>query len=251
VQCIEHEMAHPPFYRSPDQRYETERLSARFYHFPDDFLVMDTGSGHGKGYLGRHARPGYTEWQGELGTLIYRAPTAHWADAEAELRRVSKAKRAASQEATGNRSGGGIVDELASVTITNKGVEWENIGAWTAEGRIEYVNPFADYLHSIPKEEPIISQSRKERSAVADHLVDFALAVKGLRQSEFTDQDAMMSTMMLAAARESALRDGTRVALPLEGELQSDALERDRQRDRCGVDPMDVDAMLELSQRNS
>ena len=32
--------------------------------------------------------------------------------------------------------------------------------------------------------------------------------------------------------------------LPLEGEVEADALERERQRSTYGVDPMDVEAML-------
>ena len=73
VQSIDHDMAHPAFYSMPQRRHEKETLKARFFHFPNDMLVMDVGSGHVKGHLGRHPRPGYTEFQGERGTLVYRA----------------------------------------------------------------------------------------------------------------------------------------------------------------------------------
>ena len=130
------------------------------------------------------------------------------------------------------------------VTITSRGSEWAAIGAWTPEGRIEYVNPFCDRLKRILRYEPIISQSRKERTATADHLVDFVLAVKGLRDSEFTDADGLMSQMMTVGARESARQGGPRIDLPIEGDLEADAIERRRLKEQFGVDPMDVEAML-------
>jgi hypothetical protein len=83
--------------------------------------------------------------------------------------------------------------------------------------------------------------------AVMDHVVDFVLAVRGLRASEFTDEDALMSDMMEIGARESALQEGRRIRLPVQGDLESDALERARQQARFGVDPLDVEAMLSLS----
>lgn len=46
--------------------------------FAGGLFVLDVGSGHVKGHLGRHPRPGYTEWQGERGTLVHRARGADW-----------------------------------------------------------------------------------------------------------------------------------------------------------------------------
>ncbi len=80
-----------------------------------------------------------------------------------------------------------------------------------------------------------------------DHLVDFALAVKGLRDSEFTAEDALMSEMMEIGARESNLQEGRRIKLPIAGDLESDAIERDKQRKQFGCDPLDVEAMLAVS----
>ena len=79
-----------------------------------------------------------------------------------------------------------------------------------------------------------------------DHLVDFALAVRGMRKSEFDDHDALMSLMVELASRQSASEGGRRVALPLEGDIEADAIERQRQKELYGVDPMDVEAMLSV-----
>ena len=80
-----------------------------------------------------------------------------------------------------------------------------------------------------------------------DHVVDFVLAVRGLRASEFTDEDALMSDMMELGARESALQEGRRIRLPLEGDLEADAQERARLKAKYGVDPLNIEAMLSIS----
>ena len=79
-----------------------------------------------------------------------------------------------------------------------------------------------------------------------DHLVDFCLAVLGLRSSEFTDEDGLMSDMMEIVAHESALREGGRSRLPIEEKLDPDAIGRKLQRDQFGVNPLGVEAMLSV-----
>ncbi len=240
VQCIEHDMAHPAFYSMPQRYIEKETLNARFFGFPDGFLVMDTGSGHVKGHLGRQPRPGYTEWQGELGTLLHRAMGVSWGNTQTELRYCSAAKFAPAQEAAGILSGGGMADVITPVIMEMQGRTWVRSYADTPTGLIEYVNPYR------PTELPAHAEDWYGVS-IMNHLVDFALAVRGLRQSEFTDEDALMSEMMEIGARESALNDGKRVRLPVDGELETDALTRAALRQKYGVDPMDVEAMLSIS----
>jgi hypothetical protein len=53
--------------------------------------------------------------------------------------------------------------------------------------------------------------------------------------------------MMEIGARESSLHEGRRIKLPLEGDLESDAIEREKQRKQFGCDPLDVNAMLAVS----
>jgi hypothetical protein len=53
--------------------------------------------------------------------------------------------------------------------------------------------------------------------------------------------------MMEVGVHESNLQEGRRIKLPIEGDLESDAIERERQRQQFGVDPLDVEAMLSVS----
>ncbi|MND02681.1 hypothetical protein D3C83_221530 [compost metagenome] len=53
--------------------------------------------------------------------------------------------------------------------------------------------------------------------------------------------------MMEVGTRESVLRDGGRVALPLTGDLESEQLARDQLRAKLGVDPLDIEAVMEIS----
>jgi hypothetical protein len=247
VQSLEHVMAHPAFYSMPQRKHTHEALTARFFHFANDLLVMDVGSGHVKGHLGRHPRPGYTEWQGECGTLVHRAegPTwgADWGEGlQTELRRVSDARLAPAQEAAGNLHGGGVADEITPVYCDAEHDVWTGMHADTPAGRLAYVSPLRGHAQY-----GRIYGQRWYGVAVMGHVVDFALAVKGLRDSEFTDEDALMSDMMEVGARESALQEGRRIRLPLAGDLEADALTRERERRQFGCDPLDVEAMLAVN----
>jgi predicted dehydrogenase len=243
VQCVEHEMVHPAFYSMPQRRHDKEKFSARFFHFPNDLLVMDVGSGHVKGHLGRHPRPGYTEWQGERGTLVHRSGTsAGWGNEQTELRYVSDDKLAPAQEASSQLFGGGVADMITPVINTADNDCWSGAYADTPQGRISYDSP----LRGFAKMGKVAGRDWYG-VAVMDHVVDFALAVRGLRDSEFTDEDALMSDMMEIGARESVLQEGRRIKLPVTGDLEADARERERQRKQFGVDPMDVKAMLNIS----
>ncbi len=242
VQCIEYTMAHPPFHPQPHQLRTEEELSARFIAFPDGFFVTDIGSGHVKGHLGRHPRPGYTEWQGERGTLVHRAMGHAWGGEKTELRRCSDARFAAAQERAGDLGGGGVADEITAVEHLTADGCWAGSRARTPHGVIEHLCPFRPG----PRVGAITGRDWYG-IAVIDHLVDFALAVRQLRRSEFDDGDALMSEMIEVAARQSVLDDGRRVALPLVGDVGADAVERERLRQRYGIDPLDVEAMLAMS----
>ncbi|OPZ83509.1 MAG: Oxidoreductase family, NAD-binding Rossmann fold [bacterium ADurb.Bin429] len=243
VQCVEHAMAHPAFYSMPQRYHTEEKLTARFFAFPNDLLVMDTGFHPPKGHLGRHPRPGYTEWQGERGTLVHRAGVSTgWGNEQTELRYVSEEKLAPAQEAAGHLWGGGYADVVTPVTHETTGDVWTGMRAETPSGVIAYESPLRAFA-KMGK----VNQRDWYGVAVMDHVVDFVLAVRGLRASEFTDDDALMSDMMEIGARESALNEGRRVTLPIAGDLECDALEREKQRKQFGVDPLDVEAMLAVS----
>lgn len=243
VQCVEHVMTHPAFYSMPQRRHEQESLSARFYHFPNDLLVMDVGSGHVKGHLGRHPRPGYTEFHGERGTLVHRAGvSAGWGSEQTELRYLSDAQLAPAQESAGHLWGGGVADVITPVIHESTGDVWTGLHADTPQGRIEYLSPLRTHVKCGK-----VNSRDWYGVAVMEHIVDFVLAVRGLRESEFTDEDALMSDMMEIGAHESARREGRRIKFPLEGELESDSMTREAQRRQFGCDPLDVEAMLAVS----
>ena len=68
-----------------------------------------------------------------------------------------------------------------------------------------------------------------------------------MRRSEFDETEALMSLMMEVAARESALQQGQRIALPLSGDTEADDRRRRYIKDKLGTDPLDVEAMLDRS----
>ena len=61
-----------PFHSQPQQYHDKETFRGRYFLFPSNLLVIDSAA-NVKGFPGRHPRPGYTEWQGERGTLVHRA----------------------------------------------------------------------------------------------------------------------------------------------------------------------------------
>jgi len=70
--------------------------------------------------------------------------------------------------------------------------------------------------------------------------------VRGIRVSEFSDEAAVMSMMMEVAVRESILRNSERVALPLEEDLEAEEQAAQALMEKNGVDPMDVEGMLNV-----
>jgi hypothetical protein len=56
-----------------------------------------------------------------------------------------------------------------------------------------------------------------------------------------------MSEMMEIGAHESNLQEGRRIKLPIEGDIESDAITREAQRKQFGCDALDVEAMLAVS----
>jgi predicted dehydrogenase len=229
AQAVKHTMPTAPHYESPHRFHTDETFRAHFFFFPDNRLVTDL-AGNIKGMLGRYPRPGYTELNGARGVIV-RYATHNW-HGEAEVRYCS-------DEALQN---GAIADQIFPIQhlATN--------GCWVADqvdlpiGRVEYVNPYR------PEQTPAMHATRDYyAAAIMDHIVDFARAVRGEAQSEYTDEDAMMAMMMEAATRESALRNGERLSLPLTGELESEQQMRQALKQKHGVDPLDVEGMLAVA----
>ncbi|NKB69175.1 MAG: hypothetical protein GKR89_19070 [Candidatus Latescibacteria bacterium] len=240
AQAVEHRMATPAFRSLPHRFHQSEQFRAHFFQFPGDLLVVDQAANI-KGFLGRLARPGYTEWQGERGTLVYQsAPESQNAGFGRAQGQVRRAGDAGTDAEYGVETIHSLADEVAPMVQEVVDGAWQRTYAEVAGGLIEYVNPF-----------PLADSPGNGRPdygpSVVDHVVDFALAVRGLRPSEFDEEDALASLMMDVACRESARQEGRRVALPVDHDTETDAAVRENLRRQIGVDPMDVEGILGVS----
>ena len=84
-------------------------------------------------------------------------------------------------------------------------------------------------------------------SALRSAITDFLETVKNGEKSEFSGEDALMSLMMESAAKESAANNGIIIKLPIEQELEVDRKQLVALEKKNGVNPMDVDRIIELS----
>ena len=181
--------------------------------------------------LGRYPRPGYTELAGARGAIVQQA-AAGWTGV-GEVRYCT-------DEAL--LQGGGRHDLSYPIVHVGDGRDWLSSHVDLPTGRIAYCNPYrlgANAYH----------RRNYYSSAVISHIVDFAETIRGLRRSEYSDEDALMAMMMEVATRESALHEGRRLSLPLplDDELESEAQLRAEARERYGVDPLDIEGMLAIS----
>ena len=227
VQAIAHDMPTDGHYQLAHRYHESERYRAHFYWFPDDSLVIDH-AGNIKSMLGRYPRPGYTELAGARGAIVQQA-AAGW-HGQGEVRYCT-------DEALAN---GGRHDVTFPIVHLGDGRDWLSSHVDLPHGRVEFVNPHrlgASAYH----------RRNYYSAAVISHIVDFAETVRGLRESEYDERDALMAMMMDVACRESALNDGARLRLPLTGELESETKLRAALTQEYGVDPMDIEGMLAIS----
>ncbi len=234
VQAIQQTMPVIPHNESAHRFHTTETFRAHFFTFPGDKLVIDQAANI-KGLLGRMPRPGYTELDGERGTIVRMAteqgnPNRGWY-AEAEVRYCSDEVLRTQARA----------DQIFPIHHEARDGWWVQTYVDLPTGRAAYQNPFPH--------PGVASNTHATRdyytAAIMGHVVDFALAVRGEKASEYTDEDALMAMMMEVACRESKLQDGARLPLPLTGELASENEVRAALQRKNGVDPMDIEAMLE------
>jgi len=244
VQCVEHGMEMASCHSEPQRRHSRETLTCRFYGFSENRLVMDaaTVAPRPKGHWGRCPRPGYTEWQGYRGTLVLNGTVGGSRDAE--IRRFSDQRLA---DGAAGKPFTDKADEVAPLVHVVEGHNWIRSYADVGGQRLEYANPwrYRQPLRCHPDQPGLHLPSTG--ACVMETLVDFALAVRGLRDLEFTGEDALMSLMMEIGAHESALNEGKRVELPLREPVEVDELETRRQSKSLGCDPRDVEAMLAVS----
>ncbi|MEZ4659712.1 MAG: Gfo/Idh/MocA family oxidoreductase [Caldilineaceae bacterium] len=236
VQAIRHTMPVIPHNESAHRFHTTETFRAHFFTFPGNRLVIDQAANI-KGLLGRYPRPGYTEYDGARGAIVRAArdqndPKRAWY-ADAEVRYCSDAVLNVQA----------IADQVFPIQHMVEDGWWITTYVDLPIGRVEYRNPYSKPAN------PEAGHATRDyyTAAIMDHIVDFAKAVRGVKTSEYTDEDALMAMMMEVGTRESALREGQRLALPLTGELQSENELRAALQKKHGVDPMDIEGMLEYA----
>ena len=237
VQAIQHVMPTVPHYEMAHRYRTTEKYSARFFFFPENKLVIDH-AGNIKGMLGRYFRPGYTEVNGASGTLARTGTSKNWLG-EAELRMCS-------EDALINQRA--VADQFYPVEHVVDDGCWVQERLTLPDATIQYT-PFAK-LSQYAETKGILYAGHTHRPyyavASAEILIDFALQVRSIRASEFSDDAAVMSMMMEVAVRESILRNSERLALPLDEDLEAEQQAAQALKDKNGVDPMDVEGMLKV-----
>ena len=235
VQAIRHTMPVAPHYEVAHRFHTEENFRAHFFTFPENKLVVDLAANI-KGLLGRYPRPGYTEIDGQRGTIVREATNPNdagrgWTGA-GEVRYCS-------DNALNTKA---IADEIYPLQHVAEDGWWTSTYVDLPSGRVEYANPYRATSASA------IHATRDYYTAsIMDHLVDFAKAARGVKPSEYTDEDALMAMMMEVGTRESALHDGEQFDLPLTGDLESEDTMRAQLKQKHGVDPMDIEGMLEFS----
>lgn len=245
VQSIEHEMPTVSFHSTPQRFHDSETFRSRYFAFPDGLMVADQAANI-KGFLGRHPRPGYTEWQGERGTVVYRGLQSEADgsdlggfddDPDAEVRYCS-------DNALENGAGRTYSRYPIETEIVDN--DWIETSVNLPSGRLAYENPLrlSKLCETTEQKDEIRVTYGIE---IMGHLVDFALAVRGIREGEYTDEDALAAMMMEMGARESSLQEGRRIHLPIEDDLEADKKVHDNLESEYGVDPLDADEMLGIA----
>jgi predicted dehydrogenase len=231
AQAVNHTMAVDQHVSLAHRTHVDETFHAHFFTFPGNRLVADMTS-NPKGVLGRMQRPGYTQYEGTRGTILL-SPAGHWNgpyhQVEGEVRYCSDLSLATN----------GIVDTVYPFVFQQENEFMKALHVDLPTGRVSYTNPFyrpveeaadvLDYYHA----------------ATAELLLEFAQAIRGETTLEYTPEDAYASLMMSVATRESVLNNGAKVALPLDVEVESEAQTLAALKARTGIDPLDVEGMLE------
>ncbi|MBQ8653805.1 MAG: Gfo/Idh/MocA family oxidoreductase [Clostridia bacterium] len=254
ISAMEHDMQVTPYYESKERYWDHELFRSRFISFPSGLMVIDQAANI-KGMLGRQVRPGYTEWHGTRGALVqqggrYEAPHYRVLDNNhrTEVGTGVHSEWTAEIRCCDYEDSLAFTDDIrpAKPNVISKVERYYNDEGAYAGIRAAIPGGTIDYANPIVMKNSGSHYFKEYGVCVAGHLVDFALRIRGLKDSEFDEKKALMSMMMEVAARESVLQKGAQIALPLEGEQESDELTLKRLRSLYGVDPMDVEAVMAL-----
>ena len=132
----------------------------------------------------------------------------------------------------------GVADTVYPIVQVSESDLIRSMSIHLPVGHIEYVNPF--YAPT----EHADGALNFYHAAVAEHVLDFARAVRTEAASEFTGEDEVMAMMMEVGCRESMLRKGSTIALPLRGDLESAHQTLQWYNSKFDFDAMEVVGML-------
>lgn len=225
VQAVSHRMVTDPHWEARHRYHEDESFRCHFFFFPEGRLVTDL-AGNLKGMLGRYPRPGYTELAGARGAIVREAQ--HPWHGLGEVRYCS-------DEALQNGARHDMTFPIEHVVED---------GHWICD-RVELPIGAVEYRNE--QRLAVRHERAYYLSSIASHVTDFAAELRGSDHCDFTLEDAVMSMEMEVGCRESALRDGQRLALPLADlDIEAETRVRTALQQKHGVDPHEAEAMLNL-----
>lgn len=228
VQSIQHTMPTARHFETARRVHESETFRACFLQFSGERMAIDM-AGNTKGLIGRVSRPGLTEIDGSRGAIL-RLQRGEF-DGTAEVRIAS--------DAALERDG--RADWVAPFSDRIQDGQWLDSSVQLPDGCAEWVNYF--------RPGRIAGERIREWDAgvVMEIMVQFAEQVLGAGTSEFTAEDAVTTTEIEIGCRESALRGGEAVSLPLDlVDCISEAAAARAVEAKFGVDIMDAQAVADL-----
>ncbi|SFZ85660.1 Predicted dehydrogenase [Devosia enhydra] len=227
VSATAHTMPTARHKESERRIHEAETFRICQLHFPGERIAIDMG-GNLKGLLGRTPRPGYTEIAGTSGT-IFRGPMGGLSGI-AELRCCSSEALMAD----------GKPDHVAPFVDEASAGVWTGSHARLPDGRMaRWTNPF--------RPEAVTGNRLREWDGpvVMELLARFAEEIASTTEPEYSAGDAVMTTRIEMAARESARSGG--IAIDPRCDMAGFASEQAAAAavaEKFGVDPHDVAAMV-------
>ncbi len=223
--------------------HEVENYRLRFMTFANGFCVTDS-AGNIKSALGRCPRPGYLEIDGTEGSIVEQPSErpAPW-ESRAEVRLVASENFARGAYAESYpierivraEPGMGCEREYISERLPHGG-DFYKLRVRLPQGTLEYLNPLFEY-----------GITNNYLSTVAQSSLDFVRVLREGARPEFSAEQAVISAEMESAFARSVELGGGRVNLPFDGQTTQDEETLAALRKSHGVDPLDVEAMIDVA----
>ncbi|MHC4717708.1 MAG: Gfo/Idh/MocA family protein [Planctomycetota bacterium] len=239
VNAVTHTMAVRRHLDGAGRWHDAEGFRLRVLHFGEGLLGVDM-AGNIKSALGRCPRPGYLEIDGEAGAIVtqpYNDRPAPW-NGRAAVRLVAEEdyeRGAYAQSFPVER----VVRVGHRVSYSDQlphSGDYHGLRCRLPGGTVEWANPMQ--AHDI---------ADGYLAAVAAGLLDFHGQLRRGGPGRFGPDQAAMSAEMESAFALSAERSGARVELPPAEEPEADKAVLESIRRSLGVDPADVDAMIDVA----